>query len=66
MIEKMMKKIANSQAFAPDDRLSRMVNECDANNELSEDSLDLVFAARKDEADFDAFLKVLEERNKKL
>ena len=65
MIEKMMKKIANSQAFAPDDRLSQMVNEYDA-NELSMDSLDQVFAARKDDVDYDAFLKVLEKKGRKL
>lgn len=64
MIEKLITKIANSQAFKPDDNLSKMVQEY-AKDELSEESLDLVYAARKDDTSYAAFLKLAQERDSK-
>lgn len=63
MIEKLITKIANTQVFSPDDKLSRMVREYDK-DELEEESLDLVCAARKENADYTEFLKVIQERGK--
>ncbi len=65
MIEKLIRKIANTQAFLPEDRLGRMVKEYDK-DELEEESLDLVYAARKDgAASYASFLKFVQERNEK-
>lgn len=64
MIEKLITKIANTQAFKPDDKLGQMVQEY-AKDELSEESLDLVYAARKDDTSYAAFLKLAQERDSK-
>lgn len=52
-MEKFLKKIAKSQEFGPDDRLSAMIDRY-SSEELSLDDLDNVYAARK--ADFQDFL----------
>ncbi len=52
-MEKFLKKLARSQEFRPDDRLSAMIDKYGA-DELSLDELDNVYAARK--ADFQDFL----------
>lgn len=52
-MEKLLKKLARSQEFNPDDRLSAMINKY-SSDELSLDELDNVYAARK--ADFQDFL----------
>ena len=62
MIEKMMKKIANTQEFFPDDRLGQMVKECDG-EELELERLDQVFAARADERSYADFLKLARQRD---
>lgn len=64
MMDKFLTKIADTQAFGPDDKLGKMIEDYDS-DELSEDNLDLVFAARKDDADFGAFLRMLEEKEGK-
>lgn len=64
MIEKLITKIANTQAFKPDDKLGQMVQEY-AKDELSEESLDLVYAARKDDESYASFLKLVQERDSK-
>ena len=64
MIEKLIEKIANSQAFSPDDKLSQLVKKHDK-DELAVESLDLVHAARKDSYDYDAFVKAAKERDGK-
>lgn len=64
MIEKLMTKIANTQAFKSDDKLGQMVQEY-ARDELSEESLDLVYAARKDDVSYASFLKLAQERDSK-
>lgn len=64
MIEKLITKIANTQAFNPEDKLGRMVQEY-ANDELSEESLDFVYAARKDDISYAAFLRLAQERDSK-
>lgn len=63
MIEKLMKKIAKTEAFKPEDQLSGLVKN-QGENELSEDSLDMVFAARKEGASYAEFLKYARERDK--
>lgn len=52
-MEKFLKKLARSQEFRPDDRLSAMIDKY-GDDELSLDELDNVYAARK--ADFQDFL----------
>ena len=64
MIDKFMKKIANTQAFVTDDKLGRMLKEYDT-DELAEESLDLVYAARKNNTSYDTFLKLAQERDNK-
>lgn len=64
VIEKLIKKIANSQAFMPDDKLGRMIKEYET-DELAEESLDLVYAARKNDADYADFLRLAHERDSK-
>ena len=63
MIEKLMNKVADSQAFSPDDGLGRMVKEF-YNSELDAENLDLVYAANMDNADYAAFLKLAKERDR--
>ncbi len=65
LITKLIGQIAESQAFSPDDKLSQMVNEYDI-DELPVESLDLVYAARKDDTSYAAFLKLAHERDSKL
>lgn len=62
MIEKIIQKIANTQAFGPEDQLGQMVKNYDQ-DELSEDTLNLVYAARKDDASYAAFLRSVQGRN---
>lgn len=62
MIEKLITKIANTQAFKPEDKLGRMVHEY-YKDELSEENLDLVYAARKDDARYAVFLRLAQERD---
>ena len=62
MIEKLITKIANAQAFKPDDKLGQMVQEY-SKDELSEEGLDLVYAARKDDTSYAAFLRLAQERD---
>ena len=62
MVEKLMKKVANSQAFCPEDRLSQMVKNY-AQDELDEDSLYLVCAAGKEDASYAEFLKLVQEKD---
>ena len=57
-MEKLLKKIGKSQAFAPNDRLSAMVDKY-ARTELNDGELDMVFAARK--ADYEEFLAAMGE-----
>ena len=64
VIERLIKKIAKSQAFLPEDKLGRMVKEYDA-DELAMENLDLVYAARKDGSDYAAFLTSVQERDNK-
>lgn len=64
MIEKLIRKTANTQVFGPEDQLGRMVNTFDQ-DELSEDSLNLVYAARKDNLDYAGFLRFARERDNK-
>ncbi len=63
MIEKLITKIANTQVFSPDDKLSQMVKKYDK-DELEEESLDFVCAAQKENADYSEFLKVIQDRGK--
>ncbi len=63
MIEKLITKIANTQVFSPDDKLSQMVKKYDK-DELEEESLDFVCAARKDNTTYSEFLKVIQDRGK--
>lgn len=64
MIEKLITKIANTQAFRPEDKLGQLVREY-AKDELFEDSLDLVYAARKDDTSYASFLRLAQERDRK-
>ena len=64
MIEKLIRKIANTQAFGPEDQLGQMVKNYDR-DELSEDTLNLVYAARKDDASYSEFLRLAKERDNK-
>ena len=64
MIEKLIQKIANAQAFGPEDQLGQMVKKYDQ-DELSEDTLNLVYAARKDDAGYSEFLRSARERDNK-
>ena len=64
MTEKIIKLIADTQAFKPDDKLGQMVQEY-AKDELSEESLDLVYAARKDDTSYASFLRLTQERDSK-
>ncbi len=61
VIEKLIMKIAETQAFLHDDKLGRMVKEY-KNDELDKESLDQVYAARKDDVSYDAFLKLAQKR----
>ena len=67
-MDKMITKIADTQAFDFDDRLGRLVKhyevKAQSEEELSLDSLDMVYAARKEEGDFAAFLQMARERDK--
>lgn len=45
-IEKLLDLIADTQKIAPHDRLTETIEACNA-EELDEDTLDLVFAAKK-------------------
>ena len=63
-MEKLITKIANIQAFKPEDRLGRMLKKYDQ-DELFEESLDQVFAARKDAPDYAEFLRFARERDNK-
>ena len=56
MIEKLISRIAKSQAFSPDDSLSRMVKEVHV-DELDVEDLDLVYAARMGDADYAEIVK---------
>lgn len=60
-MEKFLRRIADSQAFEPEDKLSDIVNKYTV-DELNEESLDLVYAARK--VDYQEFVKHIEERKK--
>lgn len=53
-MEKFLKKMAGTQEFAPEDRLSAMIDN-ESVGELSFDELDNVYAARK--TDFNEFLR---------
>ena len=63
-MEKMMKKIAGTQTFSPEDNLGRMIRGYEK-QELSEESLDLVYAARKEDASYADFLKLAKERDRR-
>lgn len=63
MIEKLIIKIANTQAFKPDDKLGRMVQE-HGNDELFDESLDLVCAASKGDTSYASFLKFAQEKDR--
>ena len=65
VIEKLIMKIADMQAFKPEDKLGQMVQKY-AGDELSEESLDLVCAARKDDTSYADFLRLVQERDSKL
>ena len=60
-IEKLIEKIADTQAFSTDDALGRMLKQYEE-DELLEEGLDLVYAARGEGADYDAFLSKLRDR----
>ena len=62
MIEKLITRIANTQAFKPEDKLGQMVRQ-HPKDELSEESLDLVYAARKDDTSYAVFLRLAQERD---
>lgn len=64
MIEKLIKKVANAQEFKMEDSLGQLVDGHES-DELSEQNLDQVFAARKTTADYDAFLKYAQKRDSK-
>ena len=64
MIEKLIGQIANTQVFMPEDKLGRLVKEYDA-DELAEESLDFVCAARKDDTNYAMFLRLAQERKGK-
>ena len=59
-----MRKMAHAQAFGVDDQLGRMVKNY-SHDSLSEEDLDLVFAARKDDAEYSEFLRLAKERENK-
>ena len=63
MMDKLITRVADTQVFKPEDRLGTMVREYDK-DELTEDSLDLVYAARKDNTDYPAFLRFAQERDR--
>ena len=60
-IDKLLKKIADTQDLAPQDNLTEIIERYSA-DELDEDTLDLVFAAAK--PNFPKFLGLL-DKNKK-
>ena len=64
VIEKFIQKIANTQVFGPEDQLGQMVKAYDQ-DELSEDTLDLVYAARKDDISYASFIRLARERDNK-
>lgn len=49
-MEKLLKKIADMQGLAPKDELAKVIEPylTDENEEIEEEDLDMVFAARKD------------------
>lgn len=59
MIEKLIKQIANTQIFEPDDKLTRLL-ELYVSYELDEESLDLVVAASQ--SDYQKFLNRVNSR----
>lgn len=64
LIEKLITEIARIQNFIPDDRYSRMIDEM-CSDELLEDDLDFVFAARKDDTNYTDFVNKLNDVTKK-
>jgi len=64
VIEKLIKKIANTQDFVQDDRLGQMVKQYDK-DELSEENLYFVSAASKGTASYSDFLRLVQERENK-
>lgn len=63
MIEKLIEKVANAQEFKMEDSLGQLVDGHES-DELSEQNLDMVFAARK-AADYNTFLYYARERDSK-
>lgn len=61
-MEKFIKKIADTQSFEPDDKLTDAVKKY-GKDELDEESLDLVCAAVK--ADYQEFIKRINDEKKK-
>ncbi len=57
-MEKLLKKIADSQGFQPKDELSAIIERY--NCELNEESLDMIFAAQK--LDYAEFLKKIDKK----
>ena len=63
-MEKLIRNIANTQVFGPEDQLGQMVKAYDQ-DELSEDALNFVYAARKDDAGYAEFVRRARERDNK-
>ncbi len=61
-IEKMLYAVFQTQEFDIDDRLTKIINSY-AQDELDEESLDLVYAARKN--DFSEFIRRINSEDKK-
>jgi hypothetical protein len=61
---KLIAKIASTQEFIRDDKLGQMVTQY-SQNEINCESLDMVYAARKDNMSFEEFKKLVLEREKK-
>ena len=61
-IEKMLYAVFQTQEFDIDDRLIKIINSY-AQDELDEESLDLVYAARKN--DFSEFIRRINSEDKK-
>ncbi len=64
VIEKLVKKIANSQAFVQEDRLGQMIKQYET-DELSEENLFFVAAAGKGSTSYSEFLRLAQERENK-
>lgn len=60
--EEKLRKIADSQVFAPEDELTDIIRESVQSDELMEDDLQWVTAARS--SDFSKFKKFCEQKKK--